>query len=242
MTEAPSRPRAGRILLAEDDPMIRRITEMTLRQEGFEVTSVATGSEAVREASEGGHDLLLLDLGLPDVDGVRVVREIRAAEGETGQRLPILVLSGRPEGGGSMSGVDEFLTKPLAAERLVAAILRHLPKPVGSETAADRGEGPSARGFPEGLWREAAALFREDAPEQWERLVEAVDRGEVEKAAAIAHRLIGAAANFGPSSFGERLRWIEAWAEGGDLTAIRRELAETRAALAQLLAGFPDST
>jgi len=121
-----SEPRAV-IVAIEDDPQIRRFLRTGLESHGFEVHEAETGSQGVAEAANRKTDLVLLDLGLPDMDGVEVVRKIR----EWGA-LPVIVLSARAtetdKVGALDAGADDYLTKPFGLGELLARIrvaLRH---------------------------------------------------------------------------------------------------------------------
>jgi DNA-binding response OmpR family regulator len=115
-----------RVLLAEDDPAISEPLARALRREGYEVDVRADGREAL-EASSDNPDLVVLDLGLPYVDGLEVCRRIRA-EGRT---VPVLILTARADEVDTVvgldAGADDYVTKPFSARELVlrvAAVLR----------------------------------------------------------------------------------------------------------------------
>ncbi len=123
----------GRVLVVEDDISIADVLRRTLRQEGHEVRSAADGVEALRLAEEFTPDLVVLDLGLPKLDGVEVCRRIRAESD-----VPILILTARTETDdrveGLDSGADDYLMKPFERKELLArlrALLRRRP-PRGS--------------------------------------------------------------------------------------------------------------
>jgi two-component system KDP operon response regulator KdpE len=115
------------ILCIEDDPQIRRFLRAGLGSQGFDFLEASTGREGMAEAASRNPDLIILDLGLPDVDGVEVVRSLR--EWTT---LPILVLSARSMEAEKIAaldaGADDYLTKPFGMGELLARIrvaLRH---------------------------------------------------------------------------------------------------------------------
>jgi two-component system response regulator PrrA len=118
------------VLVVDDDRSIRDALERGLRLEGFAVTAVPTGEEAVEVADSNRPDVILLDVGLPGMDGVEVVRRIRAS----GDDVPICILSARVEVGdriiGLEAGADDYVVKPFAFAELVArlnALLRRRP-------------------------------------------------------------------------------------------------------------------
>jgi two-component system response regulator MprA len=125
--------RSGRVLVVEDDAAIADVLRRTLRQEGHEVRSSEDGVDALRAAEEFVPDLVILDLGLPGLDGVEVCRRLRAESD-----VPILILTARTELDhrveGLDSGADDYLAKPFERQELLArmrALMRRRP-PRGS--------------------------------------------------------------------------------------------------------------
>jgi DNA-binding response OmpR family regulator len=112
----------SRILIAEDEERLSAFLEKGLRAAGFATTVVADGPSAVALARDEDFDLLVLDLGLPRLDGLEVLRTLRAQ----GRRLPILVLSARDDTdvkvAGLELGADDYVTKPFRFEELLARI------------------------------------------------------------------------------------------------------------------------
>ena len=127
-----------RILLVDDDVSIRKSLGPLLRSRGYEVDLAATGRDAIDRVRLVPPDLVLLDLGLPDMSGLDVCREIRASSS-----LPIIVLSARvaePDKVGALDiGADDYVTKPFGPEELLARIRAALRRqPPGEEPAAGR--------------------------------------------------------------------------------------------------------
>jgi two-component system KDP operon response regulator KdpE len=117
----------ARILVVEDDPSILRALKTNLTRHGFEVETAETGGQALDSYSCRPPDLILLDLGLPDVDGTVVIQEVRARAS-----TPIVVLSVRGAEHDKVAaldlGADDYLTKPFGVEELLARVrvaLRH---------------------------------------------------------------------------------------------------------------------
>jgi two-component system response regulator MprA len=127
----------GRVLVIEDDAEIADVLRRFLRQEGHDVRTASDGDGALPAAAEFVPDLVILDLGLPGLDGVEVCRRLRA-EGD----VPILILTARTEledrVEGLDSGADDYLVKPFERQELLArirALLRRRP-PRGSASLA----------------------------------------------------------------------------------------------------------
>jgi two-component system KDP operon response regulator KdpE len=126
---------AATILIVEDEPPIRRLLRTTLGAHDYRVLEAATGAEALSALRHHRPDLVLLDLGLPDVDGLALIGKIR----ELGP-VPIVVLSSRGEESAKVtaldSGADDYVTKPFGADELLArlrAALRHRLQQQGAE-------------------------------------------------------------------------------------------------------------
>lgn len=109
----------NRVLVVDDEPQIRRALRTSLEAHGYEVQTVGTGEEAVIGAAEMAPELMLLDLGLPDLDGTEVIRRVRGFT-----ELPIIVLSVRDGQHDKVAaldaGADDYVTKPFAMEELLA--------------------------------------------------------------------------------------------------------------------------
>ncbi len=118
---------AGTILVVDDEVPIRRLLRTTLQAQRFAVVEAATAAQAIAAAQEHQPDLFLLDLGLPDRDGLEVLAELRGSSA-----LPIIVLTSRDGERSKVDaldgGADDYVTKPFGAEELMARIrtaLRH---------------------------------------------------------------------------------------------------------------------
>jgi two-component system copper resistance phosphate regulon response regulator CusR len=112
----------SRVLVVEDEPRIAAFVEKGLRANGFATTTVAEGEAALRLAGTGEFDLVVLDLGLPDMDGLDVLRELR----RTDRSLPVVILTARDSVHdtvvGLEGGADDYVTKPFRFEELLARI------------------------------------------------------------------------------------------------------------------------
>ena len=109
------------ILVVEDDASVRNLISTTLKAHDYRFITAATGESAVMEAASHNPDILLLDLGLPDIDGVEVIRRIRSWS-----NAPIIVISARSEDSDKIdaldAGADDYLTKPFSVDELLARL------------------------------------------------------------------------------------------------------------------------
>ncbi len=114
-------------LLVDDEPAIRRLLRTSLAAQGYRTLEATTGAEALELAAGGGIDVVLLDLGLPDLDGIEVLKRMRAAS-----PVPVVVLTSRGDERTKVAaldlGADDYVTKPFGMAELMARIraaLRH---------------------------------------------------------------------------------------------------------------------
>jgi two-component system KDP operon response regulator KdpE len=136
-----SEPRAT-VLIVEDEPEIRRFLRSALGAEGYHVVEAETGARGAIEAGTHKPDLTIVDLGLPDIDGVEVIRRIR-----TWSPMPVLVLSARALESQKVAaldaGADDYVTKPFGVGELLARVrvaLRHAARTAGGATAIRFGD------------------------------------------------------------------------------------------------------
>ena len=119
-----------KILIADDDPQILRALRIVLGAKGYQVVTAANGAEAVSAAVDEHPDMFLLDLGMPQLDGIEVIQGIRGWS-----QAPILVVSGRTGAADKVealdTGADDYITKPFAIDELLArirALTRRIPQ------------------------------------------------------------------------------------------------------------------
>jgi len=126
---------AATVLIVEDEPPIRRLLRTTLGAHDYRTLEAATGAEALSAMRHHRPDLVLLDLGLPDIDGLQLIAQIRKLG-----PVPIVVLSSRGDEAAKVAaldaGADDYVTKPFGADELLARIraaLRHRLQEQGAE-------------------------------------------------------------------------------------------------------------
>jgi two-component system KDP operon response regulator KdpE len=125
-----------RVLVVDDDPQLARALRINLRARDHDVHIAASGTEALRTVAAVAPDLVILDLGLPDLDGVQVIHGIRGWSD-----VPIIVLSGRGAGPDKVraldAGADDYVTKPFGMDELLArirAVTRRAPPGTAAQT------------------------------------------------------------------------------------------------------------
>lgn len=126
------------ILVVEDDNSVKNLITTTLKAHDYRYLTAPNGSTAILEASSHNPDIVLLDLGLPDIDGVDVIKKIR-----TWSNMPIIVISARSEDNDKIdaldAGADDYLTKPFSVEELLARlrVTQRRLNMIQNETAAE---------------------------------------------------------------------------------------------------------
>ena len=127
------------ILVVEDDAAVRNLMAVTLQTQDYQYRVARNGGEAMIELTTHQPDIMLLDLGLPDMDGIDIIRKVR-----TWSAMPIIVISARSEDADKVealdAGADDYLTKPFSVDELLARLrvaLRrlHVQQPAGGESA-----------------------------------------------------------------------------------------------------------
>jgi CheY-like chemotaxis protein len=218
LVEAPPAPvlkalRGLRVLVAEDDPVNQVLIGDLLGRRGVEVILAATGTEAVAAATEGGFDLVLMDIRMPEMDGLTACRHIRALPGGG---PPIIALTANALAGERerclAAGLDGYLTKPIEPETLYAGmghwlrlptVERAVPRPASVDTAT-----PALPGFDTAkvqrwldqapdAWHAMVRVFLAEQPDAIAAIGAALDADDRAQAADRLHRLRGAAGALG---------------------------------------------
>ena len=124
-----------RVLIVDDEPQILRALRINLTARQYQVTVAADGTEALRAAATDRPDLIVLDLGLPDIDGIEVIRKLRAWT-----PVPIIVVSGRTGSADKVhaldAGADDYVSKPFDMEELLARLRAVARRRAGASEAA----------------------------------------------------------------------------------------------------------
>ena len=231
-----------RLLLVEDNEVNRQVAVGMLWRLGCEVEAVSNGREALDALDRGGHDLVLMDVQMPEMDGLAATAAIRASELGTGRHMPIIAMTAHAMQGDRErclgAGMDDYLSKPIRLSPLREALLAWSGK-IGREKI-EHGQGPKPEvptSFAEGLRascgndqkliRKVVDLMLKGVPVRVGRLEAAVVAGDGGKVMAEAHSLKGAFATLGARVLAESCQELMSLGEGGDLAAITEAYKST---------------
>ena len=202
--QEPLSPRPRRILLAEDHPINQRLARKLLEKWGHTVVVAVNGRKALEAIEQNNFDLVIMDVQMPEMNGLEASRLIRAQEKTTGAHLPIIAMTAHAMKGDReqclAAGMDAYITKPIDPELLFRTIegavsdkVVALPRPA---TGSFDPEGLLRRaGGDWALAREVINMFLEDIPDVLAQMLEAIAHKKFDAVARAAHRLKGAAAN-----------------------------------------------
>ncbi len=249
---APARPL--HVLLAEDDPTNQQVALRSLQRLGHRVDIVASGCAALRALAARRYDLVLMDLQMPEMDGLEATRRIRAGQGVLDPQVPVIGLTAfalsDDRGRCLAAGMDDHVPKPYRVRDLAAAIARLRPEQPGPASAAD--EAARARppavfdrtaleervGLEPGVLGAVVETFVEEAPRQLAALAAALDDRDLDALRRRAHQLKGAAGSVGAMRLWTAAALLEREARccetehlGERLEALERELEALRLTL-----------
>jgi len=210
-------PRHLRILLAEDNATNQLLVTSLLKRRGHEVVPTQSGREALEEYAAGKFDLIVMDVQMPEMNGLEAAAAIRALEQRSGHRVPILALTAHALDGDRdqclAAGMDAYIAKPICVNDFMGAIGRLVPGAAGVGPEAPAPEGAAQESdAPPGIDRdglmarfdgdlellqEAADIFFRNYPKQMDQLRDAIRRGDAEGVERAAHTIKGAVGNFG---------------------------------------------
>lgn len=227
---------AANILLAEDNPVNLELAQEYLSRLGCRVTVALDGKEAIDRFTDGTFDLILMDVQMPEMDGIEATRRIRDIEARKGsQRVPIIAATAHAFQEDRekciLAGMDDFLSKPFTAKDITPILNRWLdamPKSVGVSPETNAAGGPNAADAPELLDQDTIAqlraldtsgedrvfgkvvgIFLDNTPDQLDQLRKHLASQEFAGIALIAHSLKTSAANVSALSLSERFRELE---------------------------------
>ncbi len=240
-----------RVLLAEDNPVNGQVAVRLLERQGHRVVAVGDGRQALSALEDEEFDVVLMDVQMPEMDGLAATEAIRTREATTGRHLPIVAVTAHAMKSDRerclAAGVDAYVAKPIRAQELFAAIARVLPGGTSdgaaprASTAVDPSPGGAVldrrtlldqMGADSGLALEAVRLFRDDARHTLIELRAALTRGDALRLEHAAHRLKGSLATLAAGAAREAAWHVETLGHAGVLddaehavAALERELA-----------------
>jgi len=222
-----------RILLAEDNIASQLVGEKVLEKAGHVVTVAQTGLQVLQLLKEKTFDVVLMDVEMPQMDGLEATRLIRQNEIESGQHLTILATTAyameEDQQRCLTAGADGYLSKPLSPEKLIGALEQYLPpaRGTGAAPVVDLDAALEVAGGDQELLRRAVGVFlAQDYPRQLAQLKEAIARRDALEVKKAAHGLKGALDSFGSRPARDLALEIETMGRNGDLGDAPRALQE----------------
>ena len=233
--EAGRRVRGLRVLLAEDNAVNQKLVVTLLEQRGHSVVAVTDGRQAVEKAAEGGFDVILMDVQMPEMGGLEAASTIRAREGGSGKHVPIVALTAHAMAGDRerclQAGMDAYIAKPLRADELIAAIegiamggvVEAAPAAGQDEDAAgslDEQVLVASFGGNRALLRDVIDVFLADSRSLMFELSSAVEGKDAGAVSRTAHSLKGSIGLFIKGPAFEAARRLEQDGRKGDLSGV----------------------
>jgi len=221
-----------RILVAEDNEINRRLVARLLEKQGHDVSYAGNGEEVLAALERQRFDLILMDVQMPEMDGLEATSIIREKEQIGGIHIPILAMTAHTLKGDRdrclAAGMDGFISKPLRRKDFFQALSTVIPG--GSGTAAESDGDSAERPIIEAntvlsrfdgdkaLLQEAAELFRHSIPRLLSQLRDAVDKGDLILVERTAHSIKGSVGNFGGIAAMDSAMSLEMMGRRGDLS------------------------
>jgi CheY-like chemotaxis protein len=241
-----------RVLLAEDNRINQLLAVRLLEKRGHSLVVADNGREAIRALERERFDMILMDIQMPEMDGLEAAAEIRKKEKGTGRHVPIVALTAHAMQEDRERcldvGMDAYLAKPFSSGELFETIEKLLPMPVtpkfpseataqGSKTF-DKAALLGRVGANRAVLKEIIDLFLEECPRLLDDLRKSVRAGRTKDLAVAAHTLRGALSAVSAGRAADTARTLELMGQGGDLSgvepawdALEAELEALRSAL-----------
>ncbi|HTS47096.1 MAG TPA: response regulator [Bryobacteraceae bacterium] len=240
-----------RILIAEDNIVNQRLAARLLEREGHQVEIAASGKQALDLLEGKQFDLVLMDIQMPEMDGLQATAQIRRKERGSGQRIPIIAITAQASESDRQrcfeAGMDAYMTKPVRVPELMSMIESLIPG--GSYMNADaNGHGSiedqlkqldeslalSRVGGDRGLLREVTELFLNDYPDMLEKLRTAISARDASALEHYAHSLKGSVSTFGAKGAFDAALALEKKGRSGELSDVEEGLRQLEYALGTL--------
>jgi CheY-like chemotaxis protein len=239
--------RGLRILVAEDNIVNQRLTEHLLRARGHHVTIANHGREALELLEKQAFDLALVDVQMPEMDGLQLTAAIREKEKNTAAHLPIIAMTAYAMKGDRErcleAGMDNYVSKPINSAQLFETIdslqrvelkaSAGVQAPVNQEILDESTLRARFGGEPE-LLRDVVSLYLEDSPNLIDGIRGAVERSDARALEWAAHKLKGTVANFAARAAYDAALRMEIMGRGGHLEQAAEALERLESALAEL--------
>ncbi|NNL13962.1 MAG: response regulator [Acidimicrobiia bacterium] len=229
------RRRRFHVLVADDSPTNRHLAKSLLVKRGHTVVTANDGNEAVAEFEKGGIDVILMDVSMPECDGLEATGVIRRQEALSGTHVPIIALTAHAMDGDRerclQAGMDAYVSKPFNADELFATMAHLARSPLADDGAAPEPalepveESPTALDRREALQRvegnlellaEMVGLFVDEYPSVTGAIEDGLAEGDLEMVASAAHQLKGNLATFAARDGAAAAANLEATARSGD--------------------------
>jgi two-component system, sensor histidine kinase and response regulator len=241
-----------RILLVEDNVVNQKLALRLLEKRGYFLRVAGNGKEALKSLEKESFDLILMDVQMPEMDGLEATVHIRRTEQGSGRHVPILAMTAHAMTGDQerclQAGMDGYISKPIQSQELFEAIDRLLSSGAagvagdGSASSLqasdqqdfDKREAMTRVGGDEKLLRELAKLFLDTVPEQMSVLRSALEREDGPASHCAAHGLKGAAGTMGARAVFAAAARVEMLARAGDLTHAAQACAALEDAFVRL--------
>jgi PAS domain S-box-containing protein len=251
-----------RILVAEDNSVNQRLAARLLEREGHSVTIAGSGQEALELSEREQFDLILMDVQMPDLDGLQATARIRERERGSGRRVPIVAMTAQAAESDRVrcleSGMDAYVTKPIHVPDLMRMIETVVPESVVPESVVPGGNSMNGNvtseessvedqllqldeslalsrvGGDVDLLKEVVELFLDDYPATFEKIKGAVTSRDATALEHHAHSLKGSVSTFGANRAFEAAFTLEKQGRSGDLTGAPDGLLQLEQALEAL--------
>jgi CheY-like chemotaxis protein len=219
-----------RVLVAEDVELNQLLARHIMESWGFEVMIADNGKKAVQALKQEDFDLVLMDIQMPEMDGIEATRSIRALSNSKKAAIPIVALTANALKGDSekyiVAGMNDYLSKPFTEEQLFTVIQRNIQPPVmennteplpanqpaagkGAQSLYDLSMVRAVSGGDEGFIKKMVQLFVETAPPTVEELQQALQGQQWDRVGKLAHKLKSTIDSMGISTLKDEIRTIE---------------------------------
>jgi len=243
------------ILVAEDNPVNQKLAISILEKAGHQVTLAHNGLEAVRRWNELQFDIVLMDVQMPEMDGLEATRQIRSAEEAMGKHTPIIALTAHVMSGDRKrcfaAGMDDYISKPFQKQQLLSAVerlsqpeqsaaTRHPIQQTSIATVIDSSELLSRVDGDRELLGELIDAFLSESQPLLAALTDAVRKNEPAQLERDAHKLKGSISVFGAHDAVTVAQALESMGKEGNLQAAEQGLRQLEARLIEVEAALSE--